>query len=90
MARMTREEADLFRLTAFTLGDVVEVDDSEIIGEVVGMQVQIGNEDHYLVAYHDHCGNPQRVWWPSSALADAEPEEPQANIIKFPRPTVRH
>lgn len=78
---MTREELALYALTAFDLGDIVEIDDSGCIGEIVGMEIKIGCEDRYLVAYHDNSDNPQRVYWPASSLADYEPE---SNVIRFP------
>jgi hypothetical protein len=81
---MTPFEKELYQLTAFDLGDVVEIDQSGVIGEIVGMQIQIGREDQYLVSYHDHCGNPQRVLWPASSLDDADEDEPESNVIIFP------
>lgn len=81
---MTPDELALYALTAFDLGDLVEIDDSEIIGEIAGFTVVIGDEDKYLVAYHDNCGNPKREWWPASALSSADDDEPGGNVIKFP------
>jgi hypothetical protein len=89
---MSPEEIALYQLTAFDIGDIVEIDDSEVIGIVDGFAVTINGEDEYLIRYHDNCGNPQRQWWPASCLSDADDEE-QSNVIQFPvgrtsRPTV--
>lgn len=81
---MSPDELALYALTAFDLGDLVEIDDSDIVGEVIGFIIVIGNEDKYLVAYHDNCGNPQRNWWPASALTSADDDGPESNIVKFP------
>lgn len=82
---MSPEEIALFQLTAFDIGDIVEIDNSELIGEIVGMQIKIGCEDSYLVSYHDHNGNPQRVWWPSSSLDLADDDGPDlTNVVAFP------
>lgn len=82
---MTPTELALYQLTAFDLGDLVEIDESDLIGMVDGFRVVVGSEDEYLVRYHDNCGNPQRQWWPASALESAD--EPESNVIPFP--TVR-
>lgn len=84
---MTREELALYALTAFDLGDLVEIDGSDLIGEIVGMKIQIGNEDQYNVSYHDTCGNPKMEWWPASALESADEgggPEPESNVVAFP------
>lgn len=78
---MSPEEKELYAMHYFDLGDLVEIDDSEIFGEVAGMKVEEGCEDFYLVRYHDNCGNPQRNWWPASSLTDADPDD--SNVICF-------
>lgn len=93
---MTRDELALYALTAFDLGDLVEIDDSEIIGEVAGFRIVLGAEDEYLVAYHDNCGNPQRQWWPASSLDGVDEPPRDSNVIPVPFPlhqfrsTTRH
>lgn len=86
---MTPTELALYQLTAFDLGDLVEIDESDVVGAIEGMQIRIGCEDQYLVSYHDNCGNPQRTWWPSSALVAVDEDEPASNVIPFPNAT-RH
>jgi hypothetical protein len=90
-AKMTREEQELYSLTLFRIGDLVEIDESDIVGAIEGMQIKIGCEDQYLIAYHDNCGNPQRVWWPASSLeAVGDNEPPMSNVIPFPRNATFH
>lgn len=79
---MTEDEKSIYGLTRFAIGDLVEIDESELIGEVVGMQIKIGCEDSYLLSYHDACGNPQRTWWPGSSLEPIEDDE-NGNVICF-------
>lgn len=66
----------------FDLGDLVEIDDSCVIGEVVGLKIEFGNEDSYLISYHDNSGNPQRKWWPASSLDSAD-EPDNDNVVCF-------
>ncbi|MGB3042506.1 MAG: hypothetical protein WBB98_04910 [Xanthobacteraceae bacterium] len=68
---MTPEERRIYQMHYFDLGDLVEIDDSGVMGEVAGLRVEEGREDSFLVKYHDTCGNPKREWWPASALEDA-------------------
>lgn len=79
---MTPLEKELYAMNYFDLGDIVEIDYSGIIGEVVGLRVEEGREDLFLVKYRDHCGNPKREWWQASALDDAGPAD--SNVICFP------
>lgn len=79
---MTPKERALYMLTRFAVGDAVEIDDSSIIGEVVGIQIKIGCEDTYLLAYRDATDSPQRIWWPDSSLEPAD-EPDDSNIICF-------
>ncbi len=78
---MTPDEKELYAMHYFDLGDLVEIDDSGVIGEVAGLRVEEGSEDYFLVKYHDTCGNPKREWWPASSLSDADPEE--GNVVCF-------
>jgi hypothetical protein len=92
---MTPLENKLYSLTRFTIGDLVEIDESEIIGAIEGMKIRIGCEDEYLVSYHDAAGSPQRVWWPDSSLEAVEDDETESNVICFAcereaRNTTRH
>lgn len=80
---MTPTEKELFEMRLFDLGDIVEIDESGLIGEVVGFCVEEGCEDSYLVRYHDTGGNPKREWWPSSSLELDDPEDTESNVICF-------
>lgn len=80
---MTPTEKELYEMHMFDLGDIVEIDESGLIGEVVGFCVEEGCEDSYLVRYHDACGNPKREWWPSSCLGLDDPEDTESNVICF-------
>ncbi len=66
----------------FDLGDLVEIDDSGVVGEVAGLRVEEGREDYFLVKYHDTCGNPKREWWPASNLDSAD-EDDDSNVVCF-------
>jgi len=68
---MTPLEKELYAMNYFDLGDLVEIDDSGVIGEVAGLRVEEGSEDYFLIKYHDRGGNPKREWWPASSLEDA-------------------
>jgi len=85
---MTPEETYLYSLHLFDIGDIVEIEGSELFGEIVGLQIQIGNEDRYLVSFLDGTGTPRREWWPASSLESADDDEPDvealSNIIQFP------
>lgn len=71
---MTPLEKELYAMNYFDLGDLVEIDDSGLTGEVVGLRIEEGREDYFRVKYHDHGGNPKREWWPASSLTDAGPD----------------
>lgn len=78
---MTPLEKELYAMHYFDLGDLVEIDDSGLIGEVAGLRVEEGSEDYFLVKYHDRGGNPKREWWPASSLGDADPDDD--NVVCF-------
>ena len=42
---MSPEEFALYQITAFDLGDLVEIERSEIVGVIDGMRVVVGDED---------------------------------------------
>lgn len=79
---MTPLEKELYSMNYFDLGDLVEIDNSGVIGEVAGLHVEEGREDMCLVRYRDRGGNPKREWWPASSLEDAEPDN--SNVVCFP------
>lgn len=78
---MSPEEKAMYQMHYFDLGDLVEIDDSEVIGEVAGLRVEEGSEDYFLVKYHDTCGNPKREWWPASSLEPADNDD--SNVVCF-------
>lgn len=78
---MTPTEKELYAMHYFDLGDLVEIDDSGVIGEVAGLRVEEGSEDYFLVKYHDTCGNPKREWWPASSLESADGSDD--NVVCF-------
>ena len=83
---MTPDEFALYQITAFDLGDLVEIERSEIVGVIDGMRVVVGDEDQYLIAYQDNCGNPQRNWWPASSLElveEGDDTDADSNVICF-------
>jgi len=80
---MTPTEKEIFAMHYFDLGDVVEIDDSGVIGEVAGLRVEEGSEDWFLVKYHDACGNPKREWWPASSLESADGGDGTNNVVCF-------
>lgn len=78
---MTPEERRIYQMHYFDLGDLVEIDDSGVIGEVTGLRVEEGREDYFLIKYHDRGGNPKREWWPASSLESAD--EDDSNVVCF-------
>ena len=56
----------------FGPGDAVEILDSEIVGEVIGVQVVRGDEPRMLIEYVDGTGTPVERWWRQSALTPME------------------
>ena len=83
---MSPEEFALYQIIAFDLGDLVEIERSEIVGVIDGMRVVVGDEDQYLIAYQDNCGNPQRNWWPASSLElveEGDADDADSNVICF-------
>lgn len=82
---MTPEEKALYQMHFFDLGDLVEIGESGTVGEVTGMQVAEGQEDHYRVLYRDASGMPHESWWRASLLEPADDDEPDmSNVVAFP------
>lgn len=80
---MSPEERALYSTTLFLIGDEVEIADTEIYGEVTGIQIEAGSEDQYQVFYIDNCGNPQGRWWKAGVLRPVD-DEGEGGIIDFP------
>ena len=80
-------------------GDAVEILDSEIVGEVIGVQWVRGDEPRMLVEYVDGTGTPVEKWWRQSALTPMEGDdggggvqagaEAEENVIR-PHPGIWH
>jgi len=82
----------------FGPGDAVEILDSEIVGEVIGVQVVRGDEPRMLIEYVDGTGTPVERWWRQSALTPMEDDggggvsaeaEAGDNVIR-PHPGIWH
>lgn len=77
---MTPTEKALFQMHLFDLGDVVEIADSGIEGEITGLRVAEGDEDTYRVLFTDRTGVPRETWWRGSLLSSADDDD---NVVCF-------
>jgi hypothetical protein len=78
---MSPEERELYMQHLFDIGDLVTIGETDVIGEVTGLQIADGSEDMYRVRYADNNGNPHEEWWRASLLKSAEPDE--SNVVCF-------
>ena len=82
----------------FELGDAVGILDSEIVGEVIGVQQVRNDEPKLLIEYVDGTGTPVECWWRQSALTRLDDDggggvsaeaEAGDNVIR-PHPGIWH
>lgn len=81
---MTPEEKAIYMHHFFDIGDLVVIGESDVIGEITGMQIAEGQEDSYRVSYLDETGSPHESWWRSSLLELADDREAMSNVVQFP------
>lgn len=85
---MTPLERNLYALTRFKIEDDVTIA-GELSGIVTGIKVTTSGEDEYRIFYFDNNDNPKEEWIRDSMLDDSD-DEPESNIIQFPRNATRH
>ena len=83
---MTPTEISLYGMTRFKIEDGVIIAD-ELYGCVTGIKVTTSGEDEYRIFFYDGSGTPKEEWFRDSML---EPDEPESNVIPFPRNATRH
>lgn len=79
---MSPEERQLYMQHLFEIGDEVVIGESDVIGEVTGVQIAEGAEDQYRVHYVDAAGSPHESWWRGSLLEPVD-EPDNDNVICF-------
>jgi hypothetical protein len=78
---MSPEERELYMQHLFDIGDLVAIGETDVIGEVTGLQIADGSEDMYRVRYADNNGNPHEEWWRASLLESVDDDD--NNVICF-------
>jgi hypothetical protein len=78
---MSPEERELYAMHMFNLGDEVFIGETDVIGEITGVQFAEGAEDRYRVHYADNNGNPHEEWWRASLLESVD--DADNNVICF-------